>query len=162
MLTVQDLFNRVSWSDVATQLVKLYPDQEENLPGYEKVFQQVRSCVPLPNDDGTVVHVELREEDDGERWYDVYGRKPRDDQGYALELCLFREWAGFYVDPELIERMPLPEIAAHVLWEMTFCGYSEEEILAHRREIEERMREYQEHPERAVPLSEVLGTLGQE
>jgi len=162
MLTVRELFERLSWEEVKECLVKLYPDQEGNLPGYEEVFEEVRSCSPLPNADGTVVHIEFREEDDGERWYDVYGRKPGGEWGYALELCLFREWAGFLVDPELIERMPLAEIAAHILYEMTFCGYSDEEIAARRREIEERVREYQEHPERAVPLGEVLDRVRRE
>jgi len=156
MLTVQELFQRVSWDDVKERLVNLYPDQKENLPGYERVFDEVRSCVPTSNGDGIVVHIELREDDDGGRWYDVYGRKPGDKWGYALELCLFREWAGFFVDPGLMERMPLAEIAAYILYEMTFCGYTDEEILARRREIEERGREYQEHPERAVPLGEAL------
>lgn len=66
MVTVRDLFNSISWDDVAMCLVKLYPDQEGNLPGYEKVFWEIRSCDPLPNNEGTVVCIELRKDDDGE------------------------------------------------------------------------------------------------
>jgi len=52
--------------------------------------------------------------------------------------------------------MPAPEIAAHILWEMTFYGYSNQDILAQKREIEELLQEYYEHPERCVRLEEVL------
>lgn len=99
MFTVKDLFNKVSWNDVAECLVRLYPDQEESLPGYERVFEEICSCEPLPNNDGMVVCIELME-DNGERWYDVRGRVPGDDWRYALELCLFRKRAGFSINDE--------------------------------------------------------------
>ncbi|RKO67502.1 DUF6557 family protein [Desulfofundulus salinus] len=74
----------------------------------------------------------------------------------ALDFCLFREWAGFLVDEGLLRRMRLPEIAACVLWEMTFYGCLGEDILTPRREVEESLREYREHPERCVPLLEAF------
>ena len=99
--------------------------------------------------------IELVKDEDGD-YYDVHGQVPGEENGCALDLCLFGEWAGFLLDKELLSKMSFPEIAAHVLWEMTFCGYSDENILARRREIEEALRECEEHPERCFCFSEVL------
>ncbi len=40
---------------------------------------------------------------------------------------------------------------------MTFFGYSEEDIITQKQELEKRVRECEECPERCVPLSEVFG-----
>lgn len=159
MLTIQELFRSVSWADVAESFAELYPDDAEDLPHLKGVFDEVRACRPVPNPRGMRVCVDVVEDEDGS-YYDVHGRVPGEEGGYALDLCLFAEWAGSLVDESLLREMRLPEIAAHVLWEMTFCGCTEDDILAHRREIEERLREVQEHPERCVPLSEILKDRG--
>lgn len=109
---MQDLFRRVSWNDVAGRFTQLYPDNVENLEGLKKVFDQVCTCVPAPDPQGTIVSIELVQDED-ERWYDVYGRIPGKKEHYALELCLFREWAGFLVDENL--RISSPEIVSHIL-----------------------------------------------
>lgn len=160
-MTVQELFRAVSWDDVAGCIARLYPDNVESLTGYEKVFHEVRECKPVPDPQETAVCVELVEDDNG-NYYNVYGRVPGEDECFALDLCLFKEWAGYLVDEELPRMMDLSEIVAHILWEMTFHGFSEEDILARRRELEECVREAKEHPERCVPLSEILKTFGEE
>lgn len=40
---------------------------------------------------------------------------------------------------------------------MTFCGYSDNDILAQKQEIEKTAQECLEHPELCIPLSEVFG-----
>lgn len=141
-MTVQELFRAVLWDDVARRLEKLYPEYAGSLPGFEKVFSEVILCEPMPDPDKIKICIEYVE-DEGESWWSVYGRAP-DGEEYGLDYSLFREWAGFQVDEELCKRMSLPEIVAHVLWEMTFYGFSEEEILARRRELEEGSQEYEE------------------
>lgn len=155
MPTVQQLFRTISWRDVARCLAALYPEQECNLQQYKKVFARVRFCEPVFNADGIVVCIELVK-DENEQWYNVYGYIPGKTVRYGLELSLFEEWAGYWIDEKLLQQMPAPEIAAHILWEMTFYGYSNEDILAQKREIEELLQESYEHLELCIPLEEVL------
>ncbi|MBE3586618.1 DUF6557 family protein [Desulfofundulus thermocisternus] len=135
-MTVQELFRAVSWDDVAGYIAGLYPDEVESLPGFEKVFLEVRECEPVPDPQETMVCIELVENDDGD-YYDVYGCVPGEDKCYALDFCLFREWAGFSVDGKLLREMQLPEITAHILWEMTFHGFSDMDIMACRQHVVE-------------------------
>jgi len=155
-ITIKDLLCQTAWEDVAVSLIRLYPDQEENLPGYSLVFEQVCSCDPLPNSQKMMVRICK-----GEEGYDVTGYIPDDDQGYALDFSLFPEWAGFFVAQEILAEMAAAEAVAHILWEMTFCGYSDDAILARRKELEESIEELRRHPERAIPLEEVLKEIGE-
>ncbi len=134
-LNVQDLFRRVSWDDVAGCFAQLYPDDIENLEGLKKVFNQVRTCAPVTDPQEMMVSIDLVQDED-ERWYDVYGRVPGERERCTFELCLYREWAGFLVDEKLLQQMSPREIVSHMLREMTFYGYSDEDILAQRQEIE--------------------------
>ncbi|MGB9825084.1 MAG: DUF6557 family protein, partial [Desulfofundulus sp.] len=128
-MTVQELFRAVSWDDVAGCIAGLYPDDVESLPGFEKVFHEVRECKPVPDPQETMVCVELVENDDG-GYYDVHERVPGEDECYALDLCLFREWAGFSVAGKLLREMQPLEITTYILREMTFYGFSDGDILA--------------------------------
>lgn len=134
MPTVRELFLSLNWEDVADALAALYPDETPRLSSYRQVFERMRSCPGKPHPENLAVRVRwVQDEDEG--WHDVSGVVPGDPLGRALEFCTFGEWAGFGVDPETLETYRPAEAAAHMLYEMTFCGFSDEEILAAREEI---------------------------
>jgi hypothetical protein len=157
-MNVRDLFGKVLWDDVAERFAQHYQDYVKSLEGMKKVFDQVRTCAPAHDSKGFVISIDLVQ-DEEEHWYNVYGRISGEKERYALEFCLFTEWAGFTVDENLLQRMSPQDIVSHLLWEMTFFGYTEEDIIAQKRELEERARICKEHPERCVPLSEVFEEL---
>lgn len=139
-MNVQELFRAVSWKDVAPYLIKNYEVREQSLAKYKKVFEKIRGCEPAPNNDGTVVCVRLIE-DEGESWYDVYGREPGRSESLGLEFCTFAEWAGFDVDEESMQTMLFSELVAHMLWEMTWMGFNDNDILAKKKAIVEELEE---------------------
>lgn len=136
-LNVQGLFCTVLWDDVAERFKQFYPDYVESLERFKKVFDQVRTCVPIPDPQGFVIFIDLIQDED-ECWYDVYGRVSGEKERYGFDLCLFTEWAGFMVDENLLQQMSPQAIIAHILWEMTFYGYSEEDFISPKKELEER------------------------
>lgn len=154
-MTVQELFQKVSWEDVAASFARLYPHDVGCLGKLKDVFEQVRACKPVGNSEGMTVSIEVVFEE-GESWYDVFGVVPGKGERLALDFCLISEWAGFAVDGSLLKRMELPEIASCILWEMTFYGFSDEEIQARKQEAEEILEESLRHPESLLPISKVL------
>lgn len=136
MLTVRDLFCRVTWEGVAEMLAKRYPDCD--VASHRPPFEFIRRAVP--RESSMTVCIEWRQDEDGGYW-DVFGRIEGDPQGYALELSLLSDWAGYLVDPSVLERFAPEEAAAHILYEATFCSYTDAEIAACRREIENRVKE---------------------
>ena len=47
-----------------------------------------------------------------------------------IVVCLahWAEWLGMEIDPDTLTRYTEPDIIAHCLWEMTFFGYTLEDI----------------------------------
>ena len=61
--------------------------------------------------------------------YDVSGIKIDDyTNTWALEFSPWNEWLNFYVVPENLNDFSIEEFVAAAIFEMTFCGYSDEEI----------------------------------
>lgn len=139
-MNVQELFRAVSWKEVAPYLIENYEVRKQSLPKYKKVFEKISGCEPAPNNDRTVVCVRLIKDGD-ESWYDVYGCEPGRSESLGLEFCTFAEWAGFDVDEESMQTMLFPELVAHMLWEMTWMGFNDEDILAQKKTIAEELEE---------------------
>jgi len=120
-------------------LLNLYPDQKESIDGYRVVFERLQTMEPVFDDMLIVLKecaCDLGEEDGSASTYvDVSGRKlvPEPDSltdSYALEFVKWENWLGMELTPETIENFSELEIIAHCLYEMTFCGYDQDEIQA--------------------------------
>jgi hypothetical protein len=125
---------------LAAPLQRLYPEHVRDLAAWERAFEAIRAAEPAPNDDGIAVVIR-RLSDEQESWWDVAGRAGESGELYALDFSAFSQWAGYAVDPGVVASFPVEEAAAHILWEATFYGFTDEEIAAARREFEEAGRE---------------------
>lgn len=63
----------------------------------------------------------------------------RSDNG--LDLSRWEEWLAVRVPQSLLDKMMATEIVAHCLWEMTFYGFTQEQIAAFRVELENNVKE---------------------
>lgn len=137
-----ELIHRHPWEEIRDALMRLYPEYESELAGYEQVHAALRQLAPAESD--LVLRVESVYNDRmGEYHANVTGRKalgPAAELGEALELKLtpWERWLGMEVDPHSLEKFSEMEIVAHCLWEMTFFGFSQEDIRAASEEITER------------------------
>ena len=123
-MTVQELLRSLAWPEVWAVLTKHYPDQRRGRKGYRQAFFFIRECQPADND-GSVIQLEYGE--DGPR---VTGRKHGDATHYDISSLPLTVNAGCPIEPEWIAANPkqAPHTAAHVLWEMTYYGFSDEQI----------------------------------
>lgn len=135
-MKLQEYFQTLNKETVLLLLVELYPSQEKNLEGYSEAWDEILTLSPVKTDD-TVIEVyncvtewgdpTLADED----YISVHGLK--DNQSWALEFCPWEEWLNWEVtaieDPRCNTK---EQILAHILFEMTFCGYSAKEISEER------------------------------
>ncbi|MBC7345686.1 MAG: hypothetical protein H5U03_09755 [Clostridia bacterium] len=160
MITVKDLFLRAGWEKTAARLVENYENVEKSMEGFRKAFEAIIGADNTENLDDTVVHVE-RFDEDGQSYYDVYGTVPGDPERYCLGTHTLTEWAGFYVDDDVLKSLPPDEVAAHILWDATFYGFTDDEINAFWEDLKQRVEEWRSNPEVGVPWREVLAELGE-
>ena len=65
-------------------------------------------------------------------------------QSYAYDMSPWAEILGYEVDERNIAAIGDLDLAEVILWEMTFCGYSEEKIAEERAELDRRAKELEE------------------
>ena len=110
-MKLYDLLSRVTFDDLIPTLNTLII-KENQLPYFKMAFDELRMMAPIVSDD--IIDVQLDESYiyvDGcqDRWSNVLGKNIR-----------------------LEKELPLTDqvLAAHILWEITFFGFSEEEMKA--------------------------------
>jgi hypothetical protein len=85
--------------------------------------------------------------EDNTSYIDVYGKKKicnstSFSNSYAIEFESWEKWLGMEIAPEIIENFNELEIISHCLYEMTFCGYEQEEIQKQLQSINKRKDDY--------------------
>ena len=143
-----DLIKSYQWLSVQMTLIQLYPDQKEIIDEYEKIFEILKTIDPI-DDEMLIVLTEYNTEDNEttSTYVDVSGRKLNTDpneitDSYAIEFVKWEKWLGMQISPETIAHFNELEIIAHCLFEMTFCGYDEEEIQEQFKSIKKSVDEY--------------------
>ena len=140
----KELLDKYPWDEIVPVLIQLYPDQEKSLPGYQQVFETLRTLAPVETNMRIFIENvwdEFSDEyyasvsgKDGTLWKDETPEVVMDDErsnqevSYGIESTDWAEWLGMMIDVETLANYADVEIIGHCLWEMTFFGYSQEAI----------------------------------
>lgn len=151
-----DLIKSHHWLSVELTLLNLYPDQNEIIDEYKRVFESLQIIQPV-NDEMLIVLTEHEcdtyDESKAESTYvDVSGRKPKSEpnsitDSYAIEFVKWENWLGMNLGSETIHHFHELEIIAHCLYEMTFCGYEQDEIQEQFHSIKKTIDDYKHLPD---------------
>lgn len=158
-----DLIDELDWDEVQDALLKNYGDIEQNIVEYEQVFYRLKGMESAESD--MKIHVVLIDEREifgkdlaDDPYWVVHGtngslNKEAEDyeyfkdntseewanseQTFALELTPWNQWLAMDIDDETANNIELmrSDIVAHCIWEMTFCGYEEEQIQDKRDDL---------------------------
>lgn len=122
--TLHDLIinNKDNWNEIKKFMLYFYEDnQEQNMTGYLKVFDELQHLTPTEN----VKDFEINIESSDELGWDVYGKCSNDEIPYSLSYERWEDWLGYLINNI---KLPEPEIIAHCLYEITWNGFNQEQI----------------------------------
>lgn len=146
-MRLNELIETNNWLSVSMTLTSLYPDQNEGLEAYKKVYGILQQTVPTNSEIEIVLQQCYDDETNEESYFDVSGLK-RDSQNLqltnslAIEFVPWTEWLGMTVSSDALNQFSELEIISHCLYEMTFVGYDETEIQKQFSIIETTFEEY--------------------
>ena len=165
------LITRNAWLSIELTLLELYPDEKENMAGYQKMFNKLQLLSPTPTDITIVVKWET-DDFDGTKYVDVSGKynNPKTVEkefSQALEFTPWSDWLAMEIASESLQDFNELEIIAHCLYEMTFVGFEEEEIQEKIQNIEAEAEKYknmteEERKENTTSLDKLLKDLDDE
>ena len=130
-----DLIKDNYWLSVELAFSKIYPDQISFIEDYETVFNQLKILKPKSSCIYIIID-NVIDEFDNEEYVTVSGYDSLKvstsinliTESLALEFTPWAEWLGMSIDQECIDSFSELEIICHCLHEMTFMGFSPEEI----------------------------------
>lgn len=136
-MTLKELISNTQAEDIITTLVSYYHPSEYSLKGYVQLLESLKA----KEMSATMcrIAVEHATDPEGVEYEHVYGIMPGDEQTYGLELCERKEWLGMGIDPSTLERYSPAEIIAHCLYEMTFFGFSDEDVATFAQQLKESL-----------------------
>lgn len=164
-----ELIKSQHWLSVELTILDLYPDQSGIIDEYRRVFESLQLIEPV-NDEILIVLTQYDSDTDDDSlpkstYVDVSGRKLKPEpnsitDSYAIEFVKWENWLGMTLAPETLENFSELEIIAHCLYEMTFCGYEQEEIQEQFASIKKTVDDYknltdEEKKQRKISLDDL-------
>jgi len=169
----KQLIDEVNFDEVKTSLLSSYEREEYNISGYERVFSQLKEMSPEQNNMRIIITSELEK---NEVYYGVSGKDGtlnkdteefqyfdesvqkqigENEIHYALDLCSWEEWLGMDIDIDTLRDYTKEEIVAHCLYEMTFCGFTQDAVTDLKDEINRRIEEIDSGKAKLYSMEEV-------
>ena len=144
-MNLKELLETKSWKSIAPKLLENYPEAEKDSAGYEKVFEYLK----LIKSEEMGISIIIRKQGDVDgAYFDVsglYNNPKKKDETYphGLELTPWNKWLGMYISEESLKNFSESEIVVHCLYEMTFIGFSEDDIPKAIKSMENRKKSRQ-------------------
>ena len=152
-MKLKEIISQSDWQDVAIAIVTEHPCQRKNLKGFRIVFETLELMEPTESEYQIRIDRAPDVLDPEDTFPEEVGIKEGVDERWALSFCPWREWLGMEVCQETLERFSPSQIVANCLHEMTFFGFTEEKIKGHRDELDNRIKEAEEHPEKLIKFN---------
>jgi hypothetical protein len=131
-MNIPELFKKSNYKSVFNCIYKTYYKDKKYTQDeivncdilYQKAFDVIQNIES--KQDKTFI-IELQDaETDGEEFIDVCLREVNSKEIFALDFTSWSEVCSY--DVLARKDLLIDEMAAHILWEMTFWGFSEEQI----------------------------------
>lgn len=130
-LLLNDLIEKFEWKSLEKKMAELYPGMKENHHKFEIVLNVLKKLEAQKLDENIAIMVEnFSEERDREliTWFEVTGFDPKNEYYYGISMMPWEKWLGMEINQESIKDYSLEELLVHILWEMTYYGFTQEEI----------------------------------
>ncbi len=138
-IKLHELFRNISFEQLWSLIKELHNkecDFDSLQKQYKEAFYYVTAITPLNNEDMRIClswetdNIDSENDPSTEAYINVSGRKNGGDEleRYCLTLTRWNEWLGMDVDPLTLETFNREQILSNCLYEMTYYGFTEEEI----------------------------------
>jgi len=130
-MTFKELLSQSDWKEVWITLSGLFPEYVELMDSYRTAYDELKRLKP---DDGNIRLFIGRYDPHGVIPFYVLGFEDDCPKGVSLKFSLWEKWLGASVDESILSQYQQAEVVAICLYDMTWSGFSSEEVQAFRSE----------------------------
>lgn len=126
-ISLRNLVKSVSFEDVMEAMYVYWPEQNKNVTGYHDVFEKLKT-IKGEKCNIQISITECEDEYDGEiqKYLDVSGIE--NGKSWAIEMTSWSNWVTMNIHPDTLQRFSPELIVAASLYELTWCGFTEDKI----------------------------------
>ena len=166
-----ELIKKVSFDEVWEILKGKYDVPEKGKSAYIQVFDELRDMdlqieSGAEKEEATTIGVCEFEDllEPGKFVYDVFGISQGDSNRYSLSLEPWSNWINYNILDKSIQIYGEATVLAHILYEMTFYGYSSEDVEERHQEVINALNDsykmIEEGKSEFIPAEDVFSKLG--
>jgi len=167
-MKLSDIIHRNNWLSIEMTFRKLYQSEEDDINAHKEAFDEL---LLLP-EESSDIQIEIRHiKDDEEEYYEVCGIEKIQENGeektehLAIEFTPWSEWLGMEISKDTEKKYNELEIISHCLYEMTYAGFTEEEVQNEFSKFKNTVEEYEnmteeEKQKNTISLDELMKKYG--
>ena len=168
-MTLRDLLKTCRYKDVFNIIHQeyyknKYPEgkiQEADC-GYRRVFEELLMLPDKPNEEYQILVKKQVDDFDGEEFVDVSLYCNEDKEAYSIDLTPWSNLIDAKIFSYQLAGLRDVEIIAHILWEITFYGFSEDRITLERTDLKRLIERVDSGEEKLIPWEDISKELGLE
>jgi hypothetical protein len=152
-----ELLSKYSDDQIIESLNKYYDDIKPEL--YLLALSELRVLKPSQEEQDIKINVEFSkngfDENDKTEYLDCDGIGPDDDgkiTKWGIEFKTWEDWLAMDINEECLSKLDELTILASAMWEMTYNGYTQEQTDDTRNELNEKIRDIDEHLEKFISI----------
>lgn len=125
MITLKELINKYEWEKIRPRMLELYPDKTNNIDGYEKAFKELITIEPKECKKNLCIGIDPIHDKEIGYYTHVHGIT-KHDKGNTKGLMFtpWNEWLGIPIHERSIYSYHEIDIICHCLFEITYCGFT--------------------------------------
>lgn len=161
-MTVYEMLDSQQFDDIWAYYAAEYcrertPDESARLyVAMKKLFGELMERTPAENPDMMILTAEKYPDGDGSLW-ETAAYSGADGELYSLSFIGWDTVLGYYVLDRSIEKYGAARVSAHFLEDLSFDGFSEDDMIRRRDGLEQISRETDHE---GISLSELMEKLG--
>lgn len=135
--TLYTLIREVKFEDVFERICYYFESQKNSKDGYESAFNElIAKKRHKHNLSDLFIRVEVINED-GSDYLNIDGIDIKNGKKYGIEFCPWEDWVTMFITKETLSSLSKEDIVAGCLYEMTFYGFTEEDVISEKKKMEE-------------------------
>lgn len=152
------IFNTGTIFQVMTKIEQVYHDNTSDqiqsiMKCYTHAAQEMLELTGTPGCEGQTIRLKNVTDDTCE-YVDVHLYSEQTNETFAIS---YADWSELIDLPiVMVQQFDMVDQLAHILWELTFHGFSRDSVLQARAELYAVIDEAKEHPENLIPWEDFL------
>jgi hypothetical protein len=136
-MTLKNLLSKYTTDSIIEAILKY--DEKSDEESYRSAIEELKEKQEIIEYDG--IDIITYADENGFNGYCCEGID-NTGQIWGLDYISWGEWLGKEIRPESFEVLSEKEVLAIILWQITFNGYTEDNLIEAKKELERRMEEF--------------------